>query len=388
VIDEYLVAVRVKQDRLAPEVRLIHRVARKAKPSSLQFVHGVLDVVDLEVDARPRLRRGMLGTVQRPTVRLGVGSRERRILFGPRAFLYACRQPVGRKREAHLTVVTYLIIATACACGIRIWPALGGYSRSSYGALPATLGVAALVIPALASAAPTTATLSVRGVPVPVNPSAPNSPTYAGTGETLGGGTAVEGELKISGTEYGGFPPPVTHVTFLAPAGAKLHPQGFATCSQATLESHEVSLCPKQSAASPVGSVSGVVSFGSTRVHETLTLQAFFAPGGELAFYAEGRSPAVIEVLGKAGFTDAGGMFGPEFNATVPLVETVPEAPYAVVESVRLKIGAAFMQGKKLISYVTLPKKCPRGGFPVRAELRFLIGEPVTINTRMPCPKR
>jgi hypothetical protein len=215
-----------------------------------------------------------------------------------------------------------------------------------------------------------------------------SSPTYPGTGNTLGAGTTVEAEYKISGTEYGGFPPPLIGVTFVAPAGAKVHPQGFATCSTAILESHEVADCPEKSVASAVGSVSGVVSFGEARVHETLTLQAFFAPGGELAFFTEGRSPASIEILAKGRFTNAGGGLGPKISAAVPLVETVPGAPYGVVEAVKVKVGAAFKQGKKLISYATLPKRCPKGGFPVQSELRFLTGESVTVNAKMPCPKK
>ncbi len=286
-----------------------------------------------------------------------------------------------------MSIVTYLIAAAVFAYAFPSFRA-GGSSRRPYAPLSAALGLAFLGLPALAVATPTTATITLKGVPIPVNPSAAHSPVYPGTGNILGAGTAVEGELKISGTEYGGFPPPLTHVTFLAPAGAKLHPQGFVTCPDATLESHEVSGCPKQSIASPLGSVSGVVSFGGTRVHETLTLQVFFAAGGDLAFYAEGRSPTVIEIVGKGSFTNAGGIFGPEFNAVVPLVETVPEAPYGIVESGRLKIGAAFKQGKQLIPYISLPKKCPKGGFPVRVELKFLTEEQVTINTTMPCPKK
>lgn len=253
----------------------------------------------------------------------------------------------------------------------------------------ATLGlaVAALGLPAAAGAAPTV-TLKVKPVPIPVNPSAANSPTYPGTGNILGAGAAVEAEYKISGTEYGGFPPPLTGVTFLSPAGSKLTTKGFTTCPNAVLESHEVSNCPKKSVASPVGSAEGVVSFGSTRVHESLTVQAFFAPGGGLAFYSEGRSPAVIELLVKGGFTNAGGAFGPKLSTEIPLVETVPGAPYGVVEKIKVKVGAAIKQGKKLISYATLPKTCPKGGFPVRSELKFLIGEPVTVNVKVPCPKK
>ncbi len=252
----------------------------------------------------------------------------------------------------------------------------------------ALLGLVALGLPFTAGATPTAVTLKLRGVPIAINPEAVNGPTYPGTGDILGAGTAVEGEIKISGTEYGGFPPPITSFTFLAPVGVKLHPQGFATCSEAILESHEVAHCPKKSFASSIGSVAGVVSFGATRVHETLTLQGFFAAGGELAFYAEGRSPAVIEIIGKASITSGGDGVGPKFSANVPLVETVPGAPYGVVEAGKITVGAAFMQAGKLISYITLPKKCPRGGFPVRAELTFLIGEPVTVDTKMPCPTK
>jgi hypothetical protein len=250
----------------------------------------------------------------------------------------------------------------------------------------ALFGLIALGLPVAAGATPTAVTLKLRGVPIAVNPEAVNGPTYPGTGNILGAGTDVEAEIKISGSEYGGFPPPVTGFTFLAPVGVKLHPQGFTACSEAILESHEVAHCPKRSFVSSIGSVAGVVSFGGTRVHEALTLQGFFAPAGEFAFYAEGRSPTVIEVLGKVSITSGG--VGSKLSANVPLVETVPGAPYGVVEAGKITVGAAFMQTGKLISYITLPKKCPRGGFPVRAELTFLIGEPVTVDTKMPCPSK
>lgn len=249
------------------------------------------------------------------------------------------------------------------------------------------LGLCLLFGPTVAQATPTAVTLKLKAVPIHVDPAVASSPTFPGTGDALGAGTAVEGEARISGTEYGGFPPPLTGFTFLAPAGVKLHPQGFVTCSLAILESHEVERCPKKSYASSIGSVTGVVSFGETRVHETLTLQIFFAPNSEIAYFAEGRSPAVIEVMGKANFTSSGGGFGPKFTGAVPLVETVPGAPYGVVETARLTVGAAFMQKGKLVSYLTLPKTC-KGGFPARAELRFLTGEPVVVDAKIPCPSK
>jgi hypothetical protein len=253
--------------------------------------------------------------------------------------------------------------------------------------LSLSLGLAALGLPAAGLAAPQV-TVKARIVPVPINPSSPNSPTYPGTGNILGAGAGLEAELSISGTEYGGFPLPITQIVAELPQGTKLHQAGFATCPTAVLESHEVEHCPKKSIAGPVGEVLGVVSFGNTRVPEKGTIQGFFAPGGKLAFFTEGRTPASIEILTIGGLSTALPPFGPKFTVPVPLVVTVPEAPYASVLSIKGKIGAAYKQGKKLISYGTVPKTCPKGGFKGKVEITFLGGETVTVEPVVPCPKR
>lgn len=249
------------------------------------------------------------------------------------------------------------------------------------------LVLAGLGLPLTASAQPLV-TVKAKIVPIPINPSSPHSPTYPGTGNILGAGAALEATLSISGTEYGGYPSPVTEVVVELPAGVKLHPQGFATCPTAILESHEVQKCPKSSAAGPTGEALGVVSFGGTRVDEKATIQAFFAPGGGLAFYTEGTSPAELEVLATGNFSTAPPPFGPKLTVPVPLVETVPGAPYASVLSIKGKVGAAVKQGKKLISYGTVPKTCPKGGFKGKVEITFLSGETVTVLPTVPCPKR
>jgi hypothetical protein len=251
----------------------------------------------------------------------------------------------------------------------------------------AYLAVTAVGLPAAAQAAPLVS-VKAKVLPVPVNPASAKSRNYPKTGNILGAGASVETQIKISGTEYGGFPSPLTGVVVYLPAGTKLHPAGFATCSNAILESHEVQKCPRRSVASPKGEVLGVVSFGSSRVEEKASVQAFFASGGKLAFFTEGRSPASIEILSTGSFSGASKPFGQKLTAVVPLVETVPGAPFASVFSIRIKVGAAFMQGKRLISYGTVPKRCPKGGFPAKTELKFLSGETSTSNIKVPCPKK
>jgi hypothetical protein len=249
------------------------------------------------------------------------------------------------------------------------------------------LAVATLGLPAAAGAAPTV-TLKVKAVPIPVNASSNSGPTFPGTGNLFGAGADAEAEFNISGTEYGGFPLPLIGVTFYLPQGTKLTTAGFTKCSAAILESHEVQKCPKKSVAGPQGIAKGVVAFGGTRVHESLTVQPFFEAGGNLAFYAEGKEPASIELLSTGKFLSPTSGFGPVLKTEVPLVITVPGAPYGSVEFIKVKVGAAFKKGKKLVSYGTLPKKCAKGGFPVKAELTFLGGEVVTVNVKAPCPKK
>ena len=117
-------------------------------------------------------------------------------------------------------------------------------------------------------------------------------------------------------------------------------------------------------------------------------MQAFFTSGGGLAFFTEGTSPTLLEVLSTGRFASASGAFSQKLTAVVPLVETVPGAPYASVESIKIKVGAAYLQGKKLISYGTVPSKCPKGGFPAKTELKFLSGETSTASIKVPCPKK
>ena len=209
--------------------------------------------------------------------------------------------------------------------------------------------LAAPCLVALAFVSPAAAVPNVKlraaVVPIPVNPRARHSHTYPGTGNFLGAAAALETEFKISGSEYGGFPSPLKEVEVFLPAGAKLHPQGFATCSGATLEAKGPEGCSKRSYASPPGEANGVVSFGGERVHEKVLVQGFFAPGGGLTFYVEGRSPVALDKLSPARVTLASGK--PVVNAEVPLIETVPGAPAASAEQIKVKVGDCVQEGSQ-----------------------------------------
>jgi hypothetical protein len=239
------------------------------------------------------------------------------------------------------------------------------------------LTVLGLSHPASAAAAPTF-TFKTKALPIPGVP---------GTGDILGAGAVIQVEGTVSGTEYGGFPPPVTGIKYYAPAGAQLHPQGFATCAPTVIEERGPAPCPKQSIAGTKGSAGGVVSFGTERVHETVSVQPFFAPGGNLEFYVDGVTPVSIEILAAGHVVPSAPPFGVEVIGEVPLIESVPGALDASLEEASIRVGAAYRRGKQTISYVTVPKRCPQGSWPVKVELSFLGGATAEASYKMPCPK-
>ncbi len=238
------------------------------------------------------------------------------------------------------------------------------------------LAVFGLAVPALAAP-----TFTFKTVALPI-------PGFPGTGDVLGAGAVIQVEGKISGTEYGGFPQPLIGIRYFAPAGAKLHPQGFAFCAPTIIEGNGPESCPKKSIAGPKGVGVGVVSFGTERVQEKASVQPFFAPNGGLELFLDGSTPVSLEILAAGQFVDSSPPFSVEFIGQVPLIETVPGALDASILDGTVRIGAAYKQGRQTISYVTVPKKCPQSGWPVKVELSFLGGATAKASYKMPCPEK
>jgi len=246
--------------------------------------------------------------------------------------------------------------------------------------LLAVLGLAVLPgLSATASAAPTITSFRIAAIPIPGFPH---------TGNILGAGAAIRGHTSISGTEYSGSAPPLTGLKFYAPAGTRLHPQGFATCAPSVLESSGPEACPKKSVEGPKGSVLGTVSFGGERVPETATVQPFFAPGGDADAFVFGHTPTLIEILVKVHIVPSSPPYGVEVIGDIPLIETVPGAPDTSFVEGTVEVGAAFKQGKKTVSYITLPSRCPKGGLPIKEEMSFLGGAHAEATANMPCPRK
>jgi hypothetical protein len=249
--------------------------------------------------------------------------------------------------------------------------------------------VAVLVVLTAASAASATPSVAFTMKAVPI-------PGFPHTGNILGAGAEATLNFAIGGSEYFGDAPPVIGFRFYAPPGGAVHVDGWPTCSEETIVNLGPSACPKGSKAGPIGTVLGYVTFGEERVEETGELFPFFRPGGGLEYFAIGRSPVVIEATVLGRFSHLGGIdgYGFEEEEEVPLIATVPDGPDASIKAITGRFGAATKVHGKPIYYFRLPRSCPPGGFPLKAEVTFAEdGDPskpeiVSAFSRAPCPRR
>jgi hypothetical protein len=254
------------------------------------------------------------------------------------------------------------------------------------------------------SAAPTV-TFKAKAVPVQKSLKKKGGATWPGTGNILGKPAAVEAVFTIKGNEYPtaseGFttgtlldvgPAPLRRVTVYLPKGTKITTKGFKTCPESTFINHLEPPCPAGSEAGPPGEANGKVFFGKSAVAEKVLVQAYFSSGG-LTFWIEGKEPASIEQYATGGILGASGPFSKKLESNVPLITTVTGAPAAMAEQIKVTVGAIVKKGGKLVSYGTVPTSCPKGGFPVKAELFFGGGESesswqkVEKTSKVPCPK-
>jgi hypothetical protein len=252
----------------------------------------------------------------------------------------------------------------------------------------AVLTAALLAVPTAALAVPT---VTFKALAVPIH-------GFPGTGNIYGAGAAVKAEYAITGSEYFGSPPPVIGVNFYLPKGTVLHTSGFPTCNPTVLEHSGPSSCPKGSQAGPKGTVLGFVTFGGERVEELTELYSFYKPGGGLTFFDFGHSPTVLEIYSQGSYVNLHGAagYGPELKTQVPLVPSVPGAPFASIKTITVQAGSAIKVHGKPVYYGRVPKKgqCPKGGFHIKTEVIFAENgeesKPVTVTKtyKAPCPRR
>lgn len=203
-------------------------------------------------------------------------------------------------------------------------------------------------------------------------------------------------------TAEGLAPPPLTRMDLQMPAGMNYTTTtlGLALCQPSMLLAKGLAGCPPNSRLG-YGSANVEVPFGTGAGHEIPEIQALAGPSprGNLVvlFYANGLDPVYAQLTFSGEVLPDTGRFGSQLVADVPLVTSVPGGPDVSIVSVQATIGPSHLTYYKhvhgrLVPFrprgVSVPERCPRGGFPFSAEFTFLDGSSTSAQTAVPCPPR
>ncbi|MGA9313839.1 MAG: hypothetical protein WBV77_04320 [Solirubrobacteraceae bacterium] len=247
---------------------------------------------------------------------------------------------------------------------------------------PALLLVALSLGLSAAAQASTTATLSAAFTP-----------------EKLGDRTTLHFGFSFSAPP-GQVPPPLTQIELRYPnnLGIALSGLGLASCAPATLDELGPSGCPPNSIMGRGEAFTGIV-LGVTPIRENAPIAIVRAPDQEghlsVLFYSEGSTPVDTHIEFPGILLPANSPFGGVVSIGIPLVPTLPGAPYISVIHLHATLGPVGVTYYEHVGGVTLaytpkgillPSSCPRGGFPFAATFSFLDGSEAKAGTAIPCP--
>jgi hypothetical protein len=214
------------------------------------------------------------------------------------------------------------------------------------------------------------------------------------TPKRLGAATTVRMGFRLTG--YAGHVhAPLTGLDFHYPAdlGIITSGLGVATCTPTQLEADGAAACPPNSIMGH-GSAEVQVPFGGEVVHETASIVLVAGPSENgflrLLACATGLTPVAARIVMPT-LLIAG-----HLQISVPLVASLPEGPDVAVVSVQVTLGGRLtyyeqVQGRTVAYHpkgVTLPKRCPHGGFRFSAAFSFLGGGRAGAQTAVRCPQR
>jgi hypothetical protein len=255
---------------------------------------------------------------------------------------------------------------------------------------------AAIVLAALGCVGGTIANATARTA-------APNSEganlSAAFVPDRLGGRTTLEFAFTLEAPP-GEVPSPLTQIELRYPAnlGILLSHLGVEVCTADALEASGPRGCPPNSVMG-YGVVRTGVRLGNTIITENAPITVFRAPTQEglinLIFYAEGTQPVVTDIIFSGVLLPAPLPFGGRVSIGVPLVQTLPGAPYVSVFHLRATIGPRRVTyyekvGGQVLAYkpagIVLPPHCPSGGFPFAAAFTFSDGGGAFARTFAGCP--
>jgi hypothetical protein len=219
--------------------------------------------------------------------------------------------------------------------------------------------------------------------------------------DRLGASTTIGFGFNITNPE-GGLPVPLKSVSLRLPAGIDYLSTtlGLAICQPSELLAKGLPGCPPNSRLG-FGTAYVEVPLGQSAGQEVPNVQAFMGPpsGGNIVvlFYADGREPVYAQIVFEGELIAGSQAFGGSLDAAVPLIPSVAGGPPVSIVSVSTTIGPAgltyyeHVHGRTVSFHpkgVSVPLRCPRGGFKFSGLFTFTDGSSTVANSTVPCPRR
>jgi hypothetical protein len=210
--------------------------------------------------------------------------------------------------------------------------------------------------------------------------------------------TTITFGFDIASTD-GQVPSPLSGVDLHLPGGIGLarNTLGTAICEPIYLYTHGPNGCPSNSEVG-FGTALAEVPYGPLAVHEQASVHAYRGASEAehltILFFVEGSTPVFASLVFPGQLLEDSNPFSGRINTQVPLVPSLPGGPNVSV----VRFQSTF--GPKNLVYVreangeledfhprgvTIPSRCPPGGYPFAGDFSFEDNSHVTVHTSVPC---
>jgi hypothetical protein len=207
--------------------------------------------------------------------------------------------------------------------------------------------------------------------------------------DRLGASTALTLAFKFSGGQEG-VPEPLSHAVVHLPAGLGIDLRGVRTCATRRLRQRGARGCP---AASLVGRGHALVEAhaGSQTIPEEAVVTAYRGASQSgrptLAILGQGETPLEERIVFSAVQQPDGAPYGTKLAMSIPPIPTLPGEPNASTVSFSLTVGGGRRpRAHAAAGAITVPHRCPAGGFPFAADFTFADGSSASARAKVPCP--
>ena len=200
-------------------------------------------------------------------------------------------------------------------------------------------------------------------------------------------GTSFTFAFTLQGAEAAP-PPPLSRMVVHLPAGIGLDVRGLARCPPSRLRAGGPASCPRGSLIGRGHSVLEVHA-GSQTIPEEAIVEAVLAPDRRgrvrLEIVGRGETPLAQQTISTAVLSSDRAPYGSKLSVSIPPIPTVALEPDASILSWSLTIGRPGA-ARGHAPAVSVPRRCPAGGFPFAADFAFADHTSARALARIPCP--